>query len=202
MRAISKIAAWTIMSLCVIQLNQAQAKQKQPDMDPQLLCLAKNIYYEAGLEGREGMMAVAQVTLNRTQNDKFPKTVCGVVNQKTELSRAQQVTETTAVKRPFWVQDKPIQKTRTVYRKVTVCQFSWVCNPPAPVKYVSDRWRESVEVAMAVMYEGITLNHTYMAEALYFHNTHVRPHWGLERLGRIGGHIFYSDEPARANNRR
>ena len=195
MRVISKIAAWTIMSLCVIQFNQAEAKHSKPDVDPQLLCLAKNIYYEAGLEGREGMIAVAQVTLNRTEDDKFPKTVCGVVHQKTEVVKTQRVTRTEVVRKPFWL-PQTVERQETVQRRVRVCQFSWVCNPPAPVRYVSDRWQESVEIAMEVMYQGVTLDHAYMAEALYFHNTHVRPRWGLERLGRIGGHIFYSDDPA------
>jgi spore germination cell wall hydrolase CwlJ-like protein len=183
------------MSLCVIQVNQAQAKSNKPDMDPQLLCLAKNIYYEAGLESREGMIAVAQVTLNRTEDDKFPKTVCAVVNQKTEVVKKQQVTRTEVVRRSFWA-PQTVERQETVQRRIKVCQFSWVCNPPAPVRYLSDRWQASVEVAMEVMYQGVTLPHTYMADALYFHNTHVRPQWGLERLGRIGGHIFYSDDPA------
>jgi spore germination cell wall hydrolase CwlJ-like protein len=194
--SVSKIATWAIMSLCVIHLNLAEAKSKQPDMDPQLLCLAKNIYYEAGLESREGMIAVAQVTINRTQHNKFPSTICGVVNQKTEVVKPQKVTETEIISRPFWHKEQKVQTIKTVYRKTKICQFSWVCHTPAPVKYVSDRWRESVEVAMEVMYQGITLDHGYMDEALYFHNTHVRPRWGLERLGRIGGHIFYSDDPA------
>lgn len=195
MRAISKIAAWTIMSLCVMQFNVAQAKQTKPDMDPQLLCLAKNIYYEAGLEDREGKVAVAQVTLNRTQSGKFPDTVCGVVNQKAELSKPKQIVRTLIIRKPFWKRDEIVQTKETVWRKIKVCQFSWVCNPPAPVKYLSNRWQESVDVAMEVMYQGVTLDHSFMEEALYFHNTHVRPRWGLEKLGRIGGHIFYSDDP-------
>jgi len=195
MRAISKIAAWTIMSLCVIQFNQTEAKTKKPDVDPQLMCLAKNIYYEAGLEGREGMVAVAQVTLNRTQNDKFPNTVCGVVNQKTEVVKTQRVTRTEVVRRPFWA-PKTVERQETVKRRVHVCQFSWVCNPPAPVRYVSARWEESLAVATEVMYQGMRLPSDAMAEALYFHNTHVRPRWGLERIARIGNHIFYSDDPA------
>ena len=77
-----------------------------------------------------------------------------------------------------------------------ICQFSWVCNPPAPVKYVSDRWNDSLEVATEVMYNGLRLPGDAMAEALYFHNTQVRPHWGLERVAKIGNHIFYSDDPA------
>lgn len=47
-------------------------------------CLAKNIYYEAGSEPYNGKLAVAQVTMNRVKSDQFPRTVCGVVYQKTK----------------------------------------------------------------------------------------------------------------------
>jgi spore germination cell wall hydrolase CwlJ-like protein len=45
--------------------------------------MANNIYYEAGNESYEGKLAVAQVTMNRTQHPNYPSTVCGVVYQKT-----------------------------------------------------------------------------------------------------------------------
>ena len=45
------LITWAIMSLTVLQMNVAEAKE--PKVDNQLLCLAKNIYYEAGLETRE-----------------------------------------------------------------------------------------------------------------------------------------------------
>lgn len=51
----------------------------------QLACLARNIYYEAGSEPFEGMVAVAQVTLNRMESGKFPNDVCEVVYQKNGL---------------------------------------------------------------------------------------------------------------------
>jgi len=47
-------------------------------------CLAKNIYYEAGGEPYYGKLAVAQVTMNRVKSNQFPRTVCGVVYQKTK----------------------------------------------------------------------------------------------------------------------
>jgi spore germination cell wall hydrolase CwlJ-like protein len=53
------------------------------DFNKQILCMAKNIYYEAAMEPYEGKLAVAQVTLNRTQNRNYPGDVCGVVYQKT-----------------------------------------------------------------------------------------------------------------------
>jgi len=44
------------------------------------------------------------------------------------------------------------------------------------------------------MYSGLRINNDAMAEALYFHNTRARPNWGLERVARIGNHVFYSDD--------
>ena len=196
------LITWAIMSLCILQANVAMAKQKKPDIDNQLLCLAKNIYYEAGMETREGMIAVAQVTMNRTEDDKFPKTVCGVVNQKTAVTRPAKIVNATVVKGNFFKKDEVVRTTETRWYKVNVCQFSWVCNTPAPIKYVSDRWEESLAVATEVMYNGLRLPSDAMAEALYFHNTSVRPQWGLERVARIGNHIFYSDDPAAKKSKR
>jgi hypothetical protein len=61
-----------------VSYNQL-TKETQKQID----CLAENIYYEAGYEPREGKEAVALVTLNRTQDPRFPKDICGVVKQKT-----------------------------------------------------------------------------------------------------------------------
>lgn len=50
-------------------------------------CLAKNIYFEARGESRQGKIAVAQVTLNRVKHPgEFSKTICGVVYQKDQFS--------------------------------------------------------------------------------------------------------------------
>ena len=50
----------------------------------QVDCLAENIYHEAGYESEAGKKAVALVTLNRTQDERFPSNICGVVKQKTQ----------------------------------------------------------------------------------------------------------------------
>jgi spore germination cell wall hydrolase CwlJ-like protein len=49
----------------------------------QIQCLAENVYYEAGNQPVLGKIAVTNVVLNRTKDDRFPGTPCGVVNQKT-----------------------------------------------------------------------------------------------------------------------
>lgn len=70
-------------------------KESQKQVD----CLADNIYHEAGYEPDDGKKAVALVTMNRLNDPRFPKDVCGVVKQK------------------------------SIWQGLTVCQFSWFCTP-------------------------------------------------------------------------
>jgi N-acetylmuramoyl-L-alanine amidase len=51
-----------------------------------ILCLALNLYHEARGEGPEGMMAVAQVTMNRVHHPDWPDTICEVVKQPAQFS--------------------------------------------------------------------------------------------------------------------
>lgn len=53
----------------------------------EIMCLAKNIYYEARGEPMHGKIAVAQVTLNRvTHRTQFEASICGVVYAKHQFS--------------------------------------------------------------------------------------------------------------------
>jgi spore germination cell wall hydrolase CwlJ-like protein len=54
------------------------------DTKKQIDCLADNIYHEARSEPEKGKVAVALVTLNRVEDPRFPKDICGVVKQKTQ----------------------------------------------------------------------------------------------------------------------
>ena len=100
----------------------AQMRQTQLD------CLARNIYHEAGSEPFEGKVAVAQVTINRTESGSFPSDICKVVYQK-----------------------------NVVYEKV-LCQFSWYCQSPAAMKPMNGPiYTESMEVAKKVLLEGFRL---------------------------------------------
>lgn len=62
-----------------------------------VFCMAKNIFHEAGIEDELGKYAVAQVTLNRMANPKYPKTVCEVVMDPYQFS---------------WANDRSIRWTR------------------------------------------------------------------------------------------
>lgn len=170
--SVSKIATWAIMSLCVIHLTLAEAKEQvvEASMDKQLMCLAQNIYYEAGMEQFRGKVAVAQVTVNRAESGNFPSTICGVVHQKTQIAGKM------------------------------VCQFSWSCNPVGKIRYLSDAWQESLMVAQQVLEANLRIDR--LNEALYFHAAHVNPHWGLERVARIGNHVFYSDDKVKSKQQK
>jgi len=66
------------------EITSSIVKQEvNEDFNKQLSCLTKNIYYEAATESYEGKLAVAQVTINRANDSRFPSTICGVVYQRT-----------------------------------------------------------------------------------------------------------------------
>ena len=99
------------------------------ERERQLQCLTQNIYWEAASEPFEGKVAVAQVTINRSQSGKFPDDICKVVYQK-----------------------------NVFYEKV-VCQFSWYCERAHTVKAVHQPfYLESEAVAKKVLLEGYRLD--------------------------------------------
>ena len=108
MMFVSKSKAILLMLSCTVlmysfpsisqEITQAVVEQKvSEDFNKQLKCLTDNVYFEAATESYEGKLAVAQVTINRANNPKFPSTVCEVVYQ------------------------------RSYVNKLLVCQFSWTC---------------------------------------------------------------------------
>ena len=99
------------------------------DRERQLDCLARNIYHEAGHEPFEGKVAVAQVTMNRAADSRFPSDVCGVVFQK------------------------------NIFMEKVVCQFSWYCDSAVKLRPVNGpAYKESYEVAKKVLLEGFRLD--------------------------------------------
>ena len=62
--------------------TQDHVKYTAADSD----CLAKNIYYEAGIETIEGKFAVAQVTINRLKAQRWGNSICKVVHSPSQFS--------------------------------------------------------------------------------------------------------------------
>jgi spore germination cell wall hydrolase CwlJ-like protein len=159
----------------------------------ELQCLARNIFFEAGSEPEEGKVAVGLVTLNRVQDGRFASSVCGVVDQK--VTRMIPKTEIVEKKTMF----KVVKEERTVWSKLTICQFSWRCMLVKNPKSHDERWIESQRIAHELLVSEATysdLRDKYDG-ALYFHNTSVRPTWARQKhaIGRIGGHWFYQEYP-------
>jgi len=67
----------------VIQLYQTN---KMHVKDKQVMCLARNIFFEAGIEDRLGKYAVGQVTINRLNHGYWGNTICDVVYSKAQFS--------------------------------------------------------------------------------------------------------------------
>lgn len=89
---------------------------------------------------------------------------------------------------------KVVYQKNVVIDKV-VCQFSWYCEQPARKNYVNvARFEESEAVAKKVLLEGFRLDG--LKDALYYHADYVTPGWKLDRVGKIGRHIFYRDRNA------
>lgn len=59
---------------------------KPAKLDAELRCLAGAVYFESRGESLPGQLAVAHVVLNRAQSGRFPKSLCGVVHQKSQFS--------------------------------------------------------------------------------------------------------------------
>ncbi len=105
-------------------MSTASAEQVQKD----LKCLALNIYREAGNEPFEGKVAVAQVTINRTQDPNFPNEICDVVYQKNNFTGR------------------------------IVCQFSWYCDSVHRNRPINkELYDESYRVAKMVLLEDFRL---------------------------------------------
>lgn len=124
-------------------------------------CLARNIYYEAGNEPEEGMVAVGVVTINRANDPRYPKTLCGVVQQRTSIGQA------------------------------IVCQFSWTCTKVRKPKEDDPRWKQAVYIAEQLSYGQYQEWTEKYGQSLHFHAVHVNPGWKLKRIAKTGGHIFY-----------
>ena len=79
--------------------------------EKQLNCLAQNIYHEARGEPISGQLAVAFVTLNRMQDDRFPDSICSVVYQKGQFSWTK---HNPRIREPkAWVKSVDVAKTAT-----------------------------------------------------------------------------------------
>ena len=156
-------------------------------------CLARNIFFEAANEPKEGKVAVGLVTINRVTDGRFKNTICGVVNQK--LSKDISTTQLIEKKAAFLGSTIEL---KTVWSKLTICQFSWSCMLVRNPKSQDERWLESQEIAKTLLADPDSYEswrEKYFG-ALYFHSISIRPLWAVQKktVEKIGGHIFYAEK--------
>ena len=142
-------------------------------------CLAENIYFEARGQGQAGWLAVAQVTLNRVEDRRFPNTVCEVVKQGLTYASGD-----------------PIRNK---------CQFSWYCDGKKDIIWANKEksgltiegnaraWREAVRISIYVHgHGGFRVNDNTKGAVYYYAHNLVYPTWADHKdlTVIIGNHTF------------
>lgn len=130
-----------------------------------LRCLALNIYHESRGSNLADKVAVADVVINRKKDERYPNTICGVVQQGKLDSNG--------------------------FPRRNQCQFSWYCDGRSDDPKDGDRWEEAKLLAYQVLIDG---KYRGISEgATHYHATYVMPKWAssFQQVGRIGEHIFY-----------
>ena len=161
-------SVYFILGLIIGIAVSMSSKLYASDENGEAVCLAKNIYFEAGNQPLAGKVAVAQVVLNRMEHSFYPKDVCGVIYQ--------------AKWREKWKGKMvPIRHQ---------CQFSWFCDGKSDEPLDTDTFYDSYIVASDVLmgkYPDITEG------ATHYHSIMVEPYWAetLNETVQIQHHIFY-----------
>ena len=136
------------------------------NLEEEVDCLAKNIYFESRNEDVMGQIAVGLATINRVKSHKFPDTVCEVV----------------------W------EKRRHPETGRWVAQFSWTWDGKKDTPLEQHHWEESIRLAQAMLAEGILDNFVDITNgADHYHATYVNPWWSkhMRPVFLVGLHKFY-----------
>jgi spore germination cell wall hydrolase CwlJ-like protein len=133
-------------------------------LEAAVLALAMNMYHEARSEGITAMLAVAEVTMNRVNDNRFPDDVCSVVYQGNQDRKGNMIRHE--------------------------CQFSWYCDGQSD-KMRNEYWRETAMELSVDVLTGLETNLT--KGATHYHATYVNPYWAdtKTKTTQIESHIFY-----------
>ena len=136
-------------------------------LNPQIACLAQNMYFEARSESTAGKIAVSNVVMNRVKSDMFPDTVCEVVYEGPHYTN--------------YAGNLLPYKHR--------CQFSWYCDGKRDNIYDQKLYDDLYILANLVYKNKIDLTDG----ALFYHADYVNPNWAkdMKITAKIDTHIFY-----------
>jgi len=141
-------------------------------------CLAKNIYFEAGVESTAGKLAVANVTINRASDKNYPNTICEVVQEGIHYYNATK-------DEYFPVRDR--------------CQFSWYCDGLLDEPREGRTWESAQELAERVLvnhYDKALIDITDGATHYHANWMEKYPKWSYHKkvMASIDRHIFYGSK--------
>lgn len=169
-----------LMLFVVINLERSEVEASQQvvlranytnftsNIQEELRCLAENIYFEARSEPKEGMIAVAFVTMNRVNSVYYPDSICGVVKQK--IRRTCQFSWY-CESRPYHISTHKLLDHETNQLYADILRLS---------------------IAFYINYENMK---DPTRGALFYHADYVNPRWrNVQKTTQIGRHIFYMDK--------
>lgn len=85
-KAILRVAALAVVATSLggcsflgLNFGMAQLSEKE--------CMMRAMYFESNRSSAEGMLAVGTVVMNRVNDPRYPKSVCGVVGQKNQFAQ-------------------------------------------------------------------------------------------------------------------
>lgn len=162
----------TMITFAVPQYDYATLGEQDAFMLQEVMCLADNIYHEARGQGTAGQLAVAAVTMNRVNDERFPNTVCEVVKQGPH--------------RPSW---KGTGEQVPVRHR---CQFSWYCDGKSDDPQDMTSYQSIYDLSYEFVYGNIDLI-DLTDGATHYHADYVKPDWARTktRTVKIENHIFY-----------
>lgn len=162
---------WSVKLLVFLFISfQANAQTQNPLTEQ--LCIADNVYWEARNQSVEGMIAVALVTRNRVEDDRYPNTYCEVIHQ--------------GPTRRSWLNADVLVPIRDR------CQFSWYCDGKSDIvpDYDGDVYDLALNIAFKIYWNEFV---DFTEGATHYHAWYVQPEWADTKtitIG-IGDHIFY-----------
>lgn len=145
-----------------------RVNEAKKELQEELYCAAKNIYFEANNQKVKEKKAIMEVVLNRVESSKFPNTICEVIYDAKLDSNG-----------------NPIRHK---------CQFSWYCD--GKIELIEDKkgFEHAYIIAFDVINARLKGGANLTKNSLWYHADYVSPYWSkvYQKQVQIGRHIFYS----------
>lgn len=136
---------------------------KDSDLDIQVWCIAKAVFFESRGEPERGMILTAQVIINRTKSKQWPDTPCEVVYQ------------------PSNNPNKP-----------KLCQFTFTCvSQGVKLEDDVDSWNKALDIAYKIRY-NLYKGYWSKADHYHADYVSPSWRSKLRYTGRVGKHLYYA----------